>query len=75
MFNINDSSLKNLQLTSLTWNEFKEDYENLMNEGGFYSDEISETDKKLIKKKIKGHIQSKNKNEVDKHILRIYDKL
>jgi len=75
MFNINDSSLKNLQLTSLTWNEFKEDYENLMNEGGFYSDEISETDKKLIKKKIKEHIQSKNKNEVDKHILRIYDKL
>jgi len=74
MFNINNSSLKDLQLTSLIWDEFKEDCEILINEGGFHNDEISETDEKLTKKKIKGHIQPKNKNEADKHILHVYNK-
>ena len=74
MFNINDSLLKDLQLTSLTWDEFKEDCETLMNEGGFHSDEISETDEELTKKEIERHIRPKNKNEADKHVLRVYDK-
>ncbi|CAG8646883.1 8657_t:CDS:2, partial [Funneliformis mosseae] len=54
--------------------EFKENCETLMNESRFHSNKISETDEKLTKKEIKGHIQLKNKNEADKHILHVYDK-
>ncbi|CAB5376590.1 unnamed protein product [Rhizophagus irregularis] len=74
MFNINDASLKEFQPSSLFWKEFKEDCETIFNEGGFHSDEVSETDEELTKKEIKDHVRPKNKIETDKHILHVYDK-
>lgn len=74
MFNINDPSLKEIQPSSLSWEEFKEDCEIVFDEGGFHSDEVSETDEELIKKEIEEHTRPKNKLETDKHVLRVYDK-
>lgn len=74
MFNINDSLLRDLQPSSLTWDEFKRDCEILMTESGFHSDEVSETDEELTKKEIEDHIRPKNKVESDSHVLHVYDK-
>ncbi|GBC49379.2 uncharacterized protein OCT59_015669 [Rhizophagus irregularis] len=74
MFNINDASLKEFQPSSLSWEEFKEDCETIFNEGGFHSDEVSETDEELTKKEIEDHVRPKNKIETDKHVLHVYDK-
>jgi hypothetical protein len=46
----------------------------LINEGGFHSDEISETDDDLTKKEIETSIRPKNKKDTDKHVLHVYDK-
>ena len=45
-----------------------------MNEGGFHSDEISETDDELVNTEIEERVRLKNKRENDKHVLRVYDK-
>ena len=74
MFNTDDVSLKELQPPSLTWEDFKKGCEDLMNEGGFHSDEISKTDDELVNTEIEEHVRPKNKRENDKHVLRVYDK-
>ncbi|CAG8650861.1 7246_t:CDS:2 [Funneliformis caledonium] len=52
IFNIKNSSLIDLKPSSLSWDEFKNDCELLMNEGEFYSNEVSESDDELAQKKL-----------------------
>ncbi|UZN99467.1 uncharacterized protein OCT59_000737 [Rhizophagus irregularis] len=75
MFNINDASLKEFQPSSLSsGSSMVQDCETIFNEGGFHSDEVSETDEELTKKEIEDHVRPKNKIETDKHVLHVYDK-
>ena len=74
MFKINDGSLEDLKPSSLSWDDFKKDCEYLTNEGGYHSDEISETDYDLAEKEIRERIRPKNKEDADRHVLHVYDK-
>ena len=74
MFNSDDVSLKELKPDSLSWDDFKKDCEDLMNEGDFHSDEASETDGDLAYTEIKEFVRPKNKQAEDNHIIRIYNK-
>ena len=53
---------------------FKEDCELVFNEGAYHSDKVSETDEELCIKEIDERKRPKNKKEIDRHVLHVYDK-
>ncbi|CAB4431075.1 unnamed protein product [Rhizophagus irregularis] len=74
MFNAKDNLLSKLKPSSLSWDEFNDDCELLMNEGEFHSNEVSETDDELAQEEVNMDIRPKNKKTTDKHVLHVYDK-
>src|SRR5215213_7132679 len=74
MINSDDTILRKLKPSSLNWDEFMKDCEDLINEGKFHSDEISETEDDLTHREIEEHNRPKNKTEADKHVLHVYNK-
>lgn len=75
MFNVKDKLLSELKPSTLSWDEFNNDCELMISEGGFHSNEVSETDDKLAQKEVDMNIRPKNKKPTDKHVLHVYDKL
>ncbi|CAB4441974.1 unnamed protein product [Rhizophagus irregularis] len=53
MFNAKDNLLSKLKPSSLSWDEFNDDCELLMNEGEFHSNEVSETDDELAQEEVR----------------------
>jgi hypothetical protein len=74
MFNAKDRLLSELKPSSLSWDEFNNDCELMINEGGFHSNEVSETDDELVQKEVDMNVRPKNKKTTDKHVLHVYDK-
>ena len=74
MYNTNDELLVTLKPKSLSMDEYVGDIEAVIDESGYHSDEISETDNEKTQEEIDEQIRPKNKKESDKHILRVYDK-
>ena len=48
--------------------------EAIIENGAYHSDKVSETDDKKTQKEVSRHIWLKNKNELDHHVIRVYDK-
>ena len=74
MFNTNDNVLVNYRPNSLPDKDFKEDLEEIITNGAYHSDEISETDNEKADQENKQNVRPKNKDSSDKHVLHVYDK-
>jgi hypothetical protein len=70
----NDPIFVYLRPTLLSEKDYKRDIEELVENGAYHSDEISETDEEKAQKEITDHIRPKNKDETDKHVIHVYDK-
>jgi len=74
MVNTNDKKLAELS-PSMSWDEFKDDLEYIINDGDFHSDEVSETDIEKSKIERRQNIRPKSKkNKEDNHVLHVKDK-
>lgn len=74
LYNINDPTLMYSQPRSLNTKQYMKDLEEILVDGNYHSDEISETDEERTQKEIEQHIRPKNKGESDKHVIHVYDK-
>ncbi|CAB5303766.1 unnamed protein product [Rhizophagus irregularis] len=70
----NDPIFVYLRPTLLSEKDYKRDIEELVENGAYHSDEISETDEEKAQKEITDHNRPKNKDETDKHVIYVYDK-
>ena len=70
----NDSFFVYSQPNSLSEKDYKRDIEEIVDNGAYHSDEVSETDEERAQREITAQIRPKNKNETDKHVIRVYDK-
>jgi hypothetical protein len=74
MYNTNDPVLLYSQPSSLSDKKYKKDIEELATNGAYHSDEMLETDEEKVQKEIAKNVRPKNKDESDKHVIRVYDK-
>jgi hypothetical protein len=74
MYNINDKDLEKYCPNNVSKDQFKKDLEVLMDDSGYHSDEVSETDKEKTRSKKDDDIRLKNKEDVDYHVIQVYDK-
>ena len=78
MVNSNDKYLGELTPTSMGREDFFNDLEEIINEGNFHSDEVSETDieRALSEKRLKIRPKSKTADGAidDNHVLQVVDK-
>ena len=75
MHNTNDDILINYHSDSLQEDNYIAYIEAIIENGAYHSDEVSETDDEKTQEEVSRHIQPKNKNESDHHVIRVYDKL
>src|SRR3989440_12445134 len=75
MHNTNDDILINYRPDSLQEDNYIADIEAIIENGAYYSDKVSETDDKKTQEEVSRHIWLKNKNELDHHVIRVYNKL
>jgi hypothetical protein len=74
MYNTDDEILLGLKPMSITNDEYKEDMEQILSDGRYHSDEVSETDDEMAREEIAQHMRPKNKTEDDIHVIHVYDK-
>jgi CRISPR/Cas system CSM-associated protein Csm5 (group 7 of RAMP superfamily) len=74
MFNTNDDALSKYRPDSVPSNDFKADIEDVIANGAYHSDEVSDTDEEKAQEEITQNIRPKNKNDNDFHVIRVYDK-
>ena len=74
MHNTNDNILINYCPNSLQEDNYIADIKAIIENGAYHSDEVSETDDEKTQKEVSRHIQLKNKNKSDYHVIRVYDK-
>jgi hypothetical protein len=74
MYNSNDPALVYSRPSSLSEKDFKEDIEEIVVNGAYHSDEVSETDEEKAQEEISQKIRPKNKGESDKYVIHVYDK-
>ena len=75
MHNTNDDILITYRPDSLQEDTYIVDIEAIIENGAYHSDEVLETDDEKTQEEVSRHIQPKNKNELDHHVIQIYDKL
>ena len=69
MHNTNDDILINYHPDSLQEDNYIADIEAIIENGAYHSDEVSETDDEKTQEEVSRHIQLKNKNESDHHVI------
>jgi hypothetical protein len=74
MYNVNDEILVGCRPSSLSKDDYKADIETIISNSAYHSDEMSETDDEKANEEINKNIRPKNKEETDKHVIRVYDK-
>jgi len=75
MYSVNDDILISSRPQNLSEYDYKVDIEKIMDNSGYHSDEVSETDIEKAHEEINDNIRPKNKNEADNcHVIRVYDK-
>ena len=72
--NTNDDILITYRPNSLQENKYIADIEAIIKNSVYYSDKVSEMDDEKTQEEVSKHIQLKNKNKLDHHIIRVYDK-
>lgn len=72
MINIKDQKLTELQ-PSIPWDNWIESLEAIINDSGYHSDEISETDTEKVQEEKNRNIRP-SRNENSNHVLHVYDK-
>jgi len=73
MVKINDQMLVDLQPSSMPWNNWIEDLEEVINNSGYHSDEVSESDTEKVQEEKDENIRPPRKENSD-HVLHVYDK-
>jgi hypothetical protein len=73
MINSRDKNLEELA-PNISWDEFKTDIEDIINEPDFHSDEVSETDVEQSKSERRLGIRPKSKKPTDHHVIHVIDK-
>lgn len=73
MINTRDKNLEELA-PSISWDDFKDDLEDIINEKGFHSDEVSETDTERTGSERRLKIRPDYKKKDDYHVIHVYDK-
>ena len=74
MYNMEDPVLMYSQPRMLSEKQYKENLEEIIANGNYHSDEVSETDEEMTQVEIEWLICPKNKSESDKHVIHVYDK-
>lgn len=75
MYNTNDDVLISSKPQSLSDSTYKRDIKEIISNGSYHSDEVSETDDEKAQEEIDQHIRPKNKAILDNnHVIRVYDK-
>ena len=74
MYNINDDVLISSWPKSLIEDIYKKYIENIIFNGSYHSDELSEIDEEKVQEEVSEHIRPKNKSNSDKHVIHVYDK-
>uniref|UniRef100_U9U058 Uncharacterized protein n=1 Tax=Rhizophagus irregularis (strain DAOM 181602 / DAOM 197198 / MUCL 43194) TaxID=747089 RepID=U9U058_RHIID len=72
MYTTKSPTFVHLRPDSLTVEKYEKDLEEIVDNGAYYSDEISETDEEMAMKEINELVRPKNK--LDKHVIHVYDK-
>ena len=69
MHNTNDDILITYRPNSLQEDNYIADIEAIIENGVYHSDEVLETDNKKTQEEVNRHIQPKNKNKSDYHVI------
>lgn len=74
MYHSNDKDLESYRPSNVSKDQFKKDLEAIIDDSGYHSDEVSETDEEKAGNEVDNDIRPKNKADTDNHVIRVYDK-